>query len=63
MSREKKRELNQHLHRKHNQAHMNSEGRDLRNRLSLHEELHQTTICDHEHEDYNTPSVFLGKDV
>jgi hypothetical protein len=58
VSRAEKRALNVHLHRRHNQANMNDEGRDLRRRLALHEELHNTTVCDHSHEDFSDPGSF-----
>lgn len=54
MSREERRELNQHMHRKHHGA-PPLQG-DLLNRLAGHEELHNNAICDHEHADMETPS-------
>jgi hypothetical protein len=66
MSRAQRRELNQHLHRKHNQTSLASTpDMPLRNRLELHERLHIDEICDHTHEDYEQPTVYrdLVKDA
>ena len=54
MSREEKRALNQHWHRRHH----GSEPLDgtLIERLEQHELKHKTTPCDHVHEDYNYPA-------
>lgn len=66
MSRAEKRELNQHLHRRHGGLSLAGSDMDsLLARLSHHEKLHKTTVCDHEHEDYEQPSVLhdLVKDA
>jgi hypothetical protein len=60
VSRAEKRELSQHLHRKHNGTSLaHTDVSDMRSRLAFHEELHQTTVCDHEHQSYLDPSVYL----
>jgi hypothetical protein len=59
VSRAQKRILNQHLHRHHNQAHMNEENGNLLNRLALHEQMHKDTICDHDHGDYSDATSFI----
>lgn len=59
MSRAEKRELSQHLHRKHNGTSLaHAEVSDMRSRLAFHEEMHQTTVCDHQHQDYLEPSMY-----
>lgn len=66
MSRAQKRELNQHLHRKHGQTSLaGTPDMPLRNRLELHERLHREGVCDHTHQDYETPILYsdLVKDA
>lgn len=65
MSREQKRELNVHLHRKHGGVSMADQPRNLVNRLEAHEAMHRDTVCDHEHEDYSEPGSYrdLVKDA
>jgi hypothetical protein len=58
MSRAKKRELNQHLHRRHHTSFAEVEQTSLLNRLSMHEELHRTTVTDHEHDDFEEPGIY-----
>jgi hypothetical protein len=65
MSRAAKRELNVHLHRKHNGVSLATEDGSLRNRQAIHERLHLDSFCDHMHEDYEQPSAYsdLVKDA
>lgn len=58
MSRAQKRELNQHLHRRHHTSFADVEQSSLLNRLAMHEELHNNTVTDHEHDDYEQPGVY-----
>jgi hypothetical protein len=59
VSRAEKRELNQHVYRRHGGRSLAAEGGSLLNRLALHEEMHQKEICDHMHPDLNTPTLLV----
>ena len=48
-----RKELNQHMHRKHNGALLTG---NTWERLVAHEELHNATACDHTHEDFELPA-------
>jgi hypothetical protein len=50
-----RREINQHMHRKHNG--MKAEGTTIE-RQEAHEELHRRQHWDHAHDDYGLPAEF-----
>lgn len=55
MSREEKRAMNQHWHRRHPGSEPLDGG--LTERLEQHELKHKSVHCDHTHEDYSYPAM------